>query len=188
MVSYDCEICQGRGTIRLPVYRRVVAAFDLSTCPAVDESSRQYPCPECSEAVPFARIGVVGAIKEVDERITDPAYLDHVRHAAAHCLMDEIIKGGYLKVETAPPDTRDMRRAFRVSLGVVSQKQVASLEERIAKRQIEVAHEVVAEAEYQINNWGSYYGHSDILKRDATRMVRESIQAVVAKRAAWKTE
>ncbi|KGT77138.1 hypothetical protein MA20_21210 [Bradyrhizobium japonicum] len=33
---------------------------------------------------------------------------------------------------------------------------------------------------------GIYYSHADILKRDATRLVREVINSVSAKRATWK--
>ncbi len=186
MTKYDCEICNGRGTIRLPIYRRVSAlAFSTEAIQDIGESSREYPCPECSEAVPFARVGVVGSITAMDTRIDDPKYIDHVKNEAAHALVEEIIKGGYIKIERGPEDTQELRREFRVTLGVVSQRQVATLEERVASRQIEIAQQVASEAEAQINNWGSYYGHPDILKQDATRMVRESIKTVLAKRTAW---
>lgn len=185
MAKYDCEICCGRGTVRLPIYRRATA-FVADLAPTIEESSREYPCPECSEAVPFARVGVVDAIKAMDTRIDDPKYIEHVKRTAAHSLIDQLINGGYLKVESGPANTAEMRQEFRITLGVVSQKQVATLEERVAERQIEIAQETAAEAEHQINNWGSYYGHADILKRDATRMVREAIKTVLTKRAAWK--
>lgn len=185
MARYDCEICQGCGTISLPIYRRA-SVTPISAASIMEESSRRYPCPECSEAVPFARIGVIGAIQAVDTRIDDPKYIEHVKQSAARSLLGEIIKGGYVKTESAPPNNREMRQEFRVTLGVVSQKQVATLEERIAARQIEIANEVAEEASLQIGNWGSFYGHADILKRDAVQMVRDSIKTVVAKRAAWK--
>jgi hypothetical protein len=35
-------------------------------------------------------------------------------------------------------------------------------------------------------HWGSYYGHAEILKRDATRLVGDAIKAFLAKRAVWK--
>lgn len=189
MAKYDCDICQGRGTIRLPIYRRLsVMAFAADAMSDVEESSRSYPCPECSDAVPFAQVGVVSSIMAVETRIDDPKYLEHVKRSAAMGLMAEIIKAGYVKVESGPDDTREFRREYRVTLGIVSPKQVATLEERVAERQIDVAQEVAAEAEHQINNWGSYYGHADILKRDATRMVRDAIKAILAKRSAWKRE
>jgi hypothetical protein len=187
MTKYDCEICRGRGTIRLPIYRRVAAfVVDAATASVMEESAREYPCPGCSESIPFARVGIVGALKVMDTRIDDPKYIEHVKHACAHSLIEEIIKGGYVKIERAPPDTQQMRQELRVTLGVVSQKQVATLEERVASRQIEIAQEVANEAEAGINNYGSYYGHADILKRDATREVREAIKTVLAKREAWK--
>jgi hypothetical protein len=187
MAKYDCDICQGHGTIRLPLYRRVMA-FTAEPDVTMQESSRSYPCPECSDKVPFAQVGVVTSTVTIETRISDPKYLEHVKHSAAMGLMDEIIRAGYVQIEVGPDDTREFRREYRVTLGVVSPKQVATLEERVAGRQTEVAHAVVKEAEHQINNWGSFYGHADILKRDATRMVREAIQAVLAKRAAWKRE
>jgi hypothetical protein len=185
MTRYDCEICRGAGTIRLPIYRRMTA-LAVNASPVMEEHSRKYPCPECSESVAFARVAVIGTIQAVDTRIDDPEYIEHVKHSAAHNLIEEIIKGGYVKIESGPPDTRELRHEFRVTLGVVSQKQVATLEERVAQRQIEIAQEVTDEAATQINNWDSYYGHSEILKRDAIRMVRESIKAVLVKRAAWR--
>ncbi len=185
MTKYDCEICCGRGTIRLPIYRRP-RALRVNVMPEIEESAREYPCPECSEQVPFAHVGVVGALKEIDTRIDDPKYIEHVKRACAHSLIEEIINGGYVKVEMSPPDTAQMRQSFRATLGVVSQKQVATLEQRVASRQIEIAQEVAGEAEAGINNWGSYYGHADILKRDATREVREAVTKVLARRAAWK--
>lgn len=188
MTKYDCEICRGRGTIRLPIYRRLGAVVaDFSASPVMKEDARDYPCPECSDQVAFARVGIVGALKEIDTRINDPKYIERVKRACAHSLVEEIINCGYVKVEMAPPDATKMRQTYRVTLGVVSQKQVATLEERVALRQIEIAQEVAAEAEAGINNWGSYYGHADILKRDATREVREAIKTVLAKRAAWKS-
>lgn len=185
MTKYNCEICRGSGTIRLPLYRSLARFNPEAVSATIEESSRQYPCPECSEQVQFARVGIVGAIHEIDTRIEDPEYIEHVKHTAAHSLIEEIIKGGYVKIESGTPDTRKLNREFRVTLGVVSQKRVATLEERIAQRQIEIAQEVAVEAQFQINNWGSYYGHADILKRDATRMVAEAIKTVLAKRAAW---
>ena len=187
MVRYDCEICCGRGTIRLPLYKRA-SAVAVNASVAMEESSREYPCPECSETVPFARIGVLGAMQAMDTRIDDPKYIEHVKRAAAHSLIEEAIKGGYVKIESGPPDSRQLRQEFRVSLGVVSQKQIATLEERVAARQIDIAQEVAAEAVAQIDNCGSYYGHVDILKRDAARMVRDSIKTILAKRAAWKPD
>jgi hypothetical protein len=186
MTKHDCEICQGRGTIRLPIYRRAKLAVSISAASVIDESSRQYPCPECSETVPYARVGIVGALQSIDTRIDDPKYINHVKDACAHSLVDKIINGGYLKVESGPVDDKEMRQAFRITLGVVSQQQIATLEERVAKQQIDIAREVATEAAALINNWGSYYGHADILKGDAIQFIDDAIKTVLARRAAWR--
>jgi hypothetical protein len=188
MTKYDCDICRGRGTIRLPIYRRLGAVVaEFSASPVIEDNARDYPCPECSDQVAFARVGIVGALKEMDTRIDDPKYIEHVKHAAAHSLIEEIINGGYVKLEMAPPDTTRMRQAYRVTLGVVSQKQVATIEERVARRQIDIAQEAATEAKAQIDNFGSYYARLDAIgKNSAARMIDEAVKTVIAKRAAWR--
>lgn len=192
MTRYDCDVCCGRGEIRVPLYSRLTVAqasiMAADSIPDMTPTSRHYPCPECSDQVDFARVGVVSAIRSMDSRINDAGYIQHCKEEAALQLMSEIVKAGYVKTETGPHDSWEMRNAFRVTVGVVSSKQVASFEERVARRQDDVANEVAREACRQINNWGSYYGHQTISKEAANNLVHDAIGTVRAKRSEWKDD
>lgn len=60
MTRYDCEICRGNGLVRLPIHRRVTA-FSADAIPQMVANSRDYPCPECGDAV---TIGQVQALRK----------------------------------------------------------------------------------------------------------------------------
>jgi len=185
---HDCEICRGAGKVRLPISLRLMAAASLEMAPSEPvESSREYPCPECSDVVRLERVQAAREETLVASYIKEPRFIEHVQHVLAHQLAGFLLKHGYIKFERGPEDTQQMRFAMRATVGVVRPGQLDNLEERIAERQTEVAQEVVGEAQRQIDNWGSYYGHADILKRDAMRFVGEALQTVLKLRAkAWK--
>ena len=186
MAKYDCEICSGSGYIRLPLYRRATAVSFEAMPPEIEETSRQYPCPECTPVVRLERVQAIKVEGFTSSQIEDPAFIEHVRYGLAREVAAFLLKEGYIKFERGQIDTIQMRFATRATLGVVRPNAVDNLEQRIAERQSELAHEVVEEVERQINNWGSHYGHSEILKRDATWLAREAIGIVVKKHADFK--
>ncbi len=184
-MKHDCDICGGPGKVRLPIRFRALA-FSIDEEPKMVDSSREYPCPECADVTRLERVQAAREETFAATYIKEPGFLDHVRRGLAHQLAGHLLEHGYIKFERGPQDEQNMRFQMRGTVGVVRPGQLDNLEERIAERQVEVAQEVANEAVKQINNWGSHYGHSEILKRDANRMVGDAIKIVLDKRAAWK--
>lgn len=185
MIKHDCEICRGSGVIRPPIYRRAQAAVDFNV-DAITESSRIYPCPECADTTPQERVAIVQYHTLVDSMVGDPAYVEAAKSNAAHQLIAGLLKGNFIRFKRGPNDAREFNFPVQATIGVVSQKNVADLEARVAEHQEQLAREVMAEAERAIDHWGSYYNHQSIRKDDATRSIREALAAVLAKRASWK--
>lgn len=181
---YDCDICGGAEKVRLPIRFRAMAFTDDPE-PTMAESSREYPCPACADTTRLERVQAAREETLVASYIKEPDFISHIRKGLAHQLVSYLLEHDYIKFERGPEDEQNMRFQMRATVGVVRPGQLDNLEERISERQTEVAKEVIEEAEHRINNWGSHYGHADILKRDATRMVREAINSVLKKRAAW---
>jgi hypothetical protein len=177
--KYDCEICRGRGLVRLPLYRRATVSFE-ATATSIEESYREYPCPECSDQAPLERVAVLDVHSMVDARIDTPEFREHAMRHAALRLVDELLKADFITLERGKTDTFRERYPVVATIGVVSKKQVATLERRIADRQDEVAKVVALEAKKQIDNWGSHYGHADILKRDAKAQVDSALNHVLS--------
>ena len=187
MMKSECEICRGQRRVRLPVYKAASAApFDGHT-KTMGEAYREFPCPECSDQIPIERVHAATELGLADSRYVDaPGFRDHINAMLADQLAHFLLREGYIEFEKGPVDEKQLNFGVRATLGVVSPKQIESLDERISKRQTEVAEQVATEAKHQISNWGAFYGHLQISKADAHRMVDDAIRIVMAKRAAWK--
>lgn len=188
MTKHDCEVCCGRGKIRVPVYGRVMA-FDPLAAETMTESSREYPCPECSEVVPVERLAVTAERRFIfSEPENDPQFMEAMKRQMAHALIDGLLEKDLVKFERGPTDTTQMRFEMRMTTAVVSPHQVATLQERVAEHQEALAREVMAEASRQISNWESHYtgteGH--IQKAQAVDSVREALRTVLSARAKWR--
>lgn len=178
-----CEICQGRRRIRLPLYKRLSFRLpDAAPPPTIEDTYREYPCPECSETVSQDRVSIVTMVTPFDDRNMNPGFLEHIKRSSAHALVDELIKGGFIVLKDGPSDPREFRTSLIATLGVVSPKTVATLEQRVAKRQSEVAQKVVVEAARRIRQWGSAYSGEDgsIRKSQAIDALRDAMKAVEA--------
>lgn len=144
----DCPICGGSQTIRLPVRQRISAVRPAEyTQSTVEASVRTYPCPECATSVPLERVQVIEEVVKIDERyVFDGNAMGHAKEMAIRYLGAALVKGGFVTLETGRVDRDQMSMPVYIRLGVVSKAAVASIEERIAQRQEEIAREVVAEA------------------------------------------
>ncbi len=172
----DCEICRGAGLIRLPLYRHAAVNYGQDGPVSIEESSRTYPCPECANTIPQERLAVLQSHTLVDSRINDPRFAQHVKSGAAHMLVDELLKNGFITFARGPDDNGQMAYPMVATIGVVSPKHVANLEDRIAERQAIIATELADEAVKQISNWGSFYSGPDygiITKSRAIELVRQ---------------
>lgn len=189
MTKANCEICRGNGRVRLPIFRSVMA-FSASEMPdASEEAYREYPCPECSDAVPIGRINALRDETFASSNYADdPKFTDHVKRALAHQLADYLMRYDYIGFERSPIDTIQMRFTMRATVGVVSKKVVATIEERTAQHQEALAREVMAEAGRQISNWESHYTGDEgrISKAQAIDSVRDSLRIVLEERAKWR--
>ena len=164
----------------LPVRPQLTAAaFNRDMPPAVTESAREFPCPQCSENVPTERIAVVEQVSLFDTRINDPAFLDHVRSCAAHSLIKPLLEAGFITMETGKDDPHNMTRQIIAKLGVVSPKIVATLEERALEAGRKLAAAVVQDAATKIRNWGSEYddGFGSLGKDTSIRLLQEALRA-----------
>jgi hypothetical protein len=186
---HECPICRGRREIELPLYRPVqpIADIDPYTRPvAIEACSKRYPCPECSDIVDIKRIEAITAVQEFGDQVPRPV-IEAVSARSAHAFVDMLLKDGFIRIEERI-DRLTGKTAVRCTLGAVPLQAVDRLEAKIAQRQEEIAHEAAHEAVRQINNWGSYYGHTTISKGIACDQVREAIGTVLKRRADWKRQ
>lgn len=182
MTNSRCEICRGSGLVRLPIYRTAaVTAFDNSA-QIIEESARNYPCPECADLVPQERLALVQYHSLVDARCTDKEYIDAANEDAAHRLVGALLKGGFIRFEHGKKDARGLTFPIQATVGVVSTKHVATMEERIAERQDEFAREVINEAGRGIESWGTSAGEGAIYKSQAIDELNLALRRLLSKR------
>lgn len=187
-MSDPCNICGGSRKIRLPLRHPVSVSLsdaDMSIDPR--PSSKEFACPECAPKVPEERV----AILEFGASITaypkdDAGYEEAARKTAAHSMVHELLRAGFIQFRKGPVDEFEMRYELVGRLGVVSTSVVASMEERIAERQTEVAKEVANRAAQQVAVWGSYYtgNNGSISKAQAIDAINQAAQAVFEERQA----
>ncbi len=171
-----CEVCREARTIRLPLYREAVVSFE-ATVAKLEDSYRDYPCPECAPSTSADLVRVVECHFQADTRYEgDEGYREHIVGHGVQILAREIEKAGLIRMQHAPADSRELKRGYRLSVGVVSPKVVTKLDEQRIAAEDAFAKLVVETAYYQIDNWGSHYGHADILKSDAKHMVSDALR------------
>ena len=184
MNNRDCDICQGLGVIRLPIRRQAVSLFNAGEPPQLQETSRQFPCPQCSNMVPEERLAIVSDHREYEANYDDPSLIFAIQANLARGLIDGLLRDGFVRLERSETDPTTMRFGVKVSIGVVHPEHVTSLESRIEAHQDRFATEVVMEARKHIANWGSDYTGLDgpIHKATAINAVEDALRNVRAKR------
>lgn len=137
---HDCEVCQGRGTVRHAIYRREPIAFWKSDASPVVSAApalyRDYPCPECSIAAPESRVAFVEyhSRANADIRIADdPNYLRALSRNAGLRLADKLMQDGLITVERGPMDRHQLSFPITASIAVVSPAHREMMEQRITK-------------------------------------------------------
>jgi hypothetical protein len=185
MTSENCPVCRGRKTITLPLHSPVTVVLDAIPPEISAASSRDYPCPECSEQVAIERVGIVKQRGILRQQIKVPDYRKHVEEVLARKLGEELAKRGYITFSEVPrPLTDDGIDdiALCAVIGVLAPTGTISLEERAAEKQDEFAAEAAKLAEKAICNWGSDYGETHILKDRAIAEIHGAIKMVKARR------
>jgi hypothetical protein len=175
----------GCRTVRFAVYRRVVSFGMMANGaiePLVEQQFREYPCPECSEMVAMERIAIVQKVMTAAADIGGDEFVSHVMRSAERQVLRSLAGKGFVRVERGPEDRQQITFPVTATVGVVSPKVVATIQERAAVHQERLAREVMAEADARIDNWDSYYGRSGILKQDASRLIQEALRTVLERR------
>lgn len=175
-MSQQCLVCRGEKKILVPLYRPVSVSFE-DTAEKIEESYRSYPCPECAPLAAVDKVRVLNCHFQADTRYEgDQGYREHIIGHGVNLLAHEIEKAGLVRIQHTPANSRELKRGYRLSVGVVSPNIVADLDAQRQSAEDAFAELVVQIAAYQIDNWGSHYGHSDILKRDAKQMVADAFR------------
>lgn len=156
----DCEICGGRGFIRLPL-RGPMSAVATFGGEGVRESARSYVCPECIGQADLARVRVASAIAfapyapelaaALDAMKLEGAALGAMKLEAARKIGEFLLQEGCLifcRADAPPGEV-----GLRAMVGVAPPAYVVVIEDRIAAKQDEVAHEVVRRAVDSIGEW-----------------------------------
>lgn len=173
----ECPVCRGARFVRLPLYHPAtfteVDSGPLGSC----EAYREIACPDCTDQVPFNRLGVLKEVKAIEQTGTlEEAQIRGIpTRQAVHAMVDRIMRDGLMAVEKVPT-TRGYQ--LRCTLGVVAPHHVATFEERVAERQFEVANEVAEDAAREIEVWGSYYGQQTIHKSQALQSIAAALRKV----------
>lgn len=175
-MSERCQVCRGERKVRLPLYRPVTVSMD-ATALKMAETYREYPCPECAPPAAVDKVRVLECHFQADTRYEgQQGYREHIIGHGVTVLAHEIEKAGLVRIQHAPADSREMKRGYRLSVGVVSPNVVADLDAQREAAEDKFAELAINLAAAEIQNWGSYYGHPEILKRDATRMLSDGLR------------
>jgi len=184
MTNRNCEICRGAGKIRLPVHKPMNFTDPISSKVSIDDISREYPCPECSDQVLQNQVSLVEYHSSVVSYIKGSDFVDYAKKNAAHILAYKLLEDGFITFVRGPDNLDDFTFELRATIGVVLPKHVAAIEEKVTQHQEELAEEVVEEAIHQIDLWRSAFADETIRKSDAINFVKSSIPIVLRKRAA----
>lgn len=172
----------------MPLYQKLNAFSVEDNVSPLAATSREFPCPECSDSVSLDRVAIMRyegrASVPYYGQPTPPEYHEYVRRDAVFAMLDAVTKAGLVKVETGPTDDMSMTFGVKASVGVVSPTVVATMEQRIAQNQQVVAMEVVDEAKRLISNWNSHYtgDNGSIQKSQAIQEIEEALDVILRKR------
>lgn len=185
MTDSLCPVCQGRRTIRVPLYFQLDVLQTADTIPEPHESSRTYDCPECVKKAPFTRMGTMKLMSFMDgEQLPEKTkewWRDNAAKTMGRMIAEKLIEDGFIQFETVPPDAYHAE-GIRATIRAILPAHVATFEERVAERQMDVAAEVADEAQRLIDNWGSYFGAASINKDTANREIRCAVENIRKKR------
>lgn len=173
-----CAVCGDSRKVRLPV-RMTVTQNPVDLSVSIDDGFKEYPCPECAPYVPIDRVRVLDVHASVREQYLPEAEA-HVQRSAAHQLVDHVLRGGFITFERGPR-ARDpwLDVPMVATMAVVAPGVVATMEQRIAERQDQVAEAVAEEAKRRISIWGRDVGYTHIEKGRAYDSINEALAEVL---------
>ena len=183
MANPDCDICQGSGRIWLHVRPRIMAKcepYDVMAPTTI--SQREYACPECGGVVQAEKLVIVEAFTTVHSQITESLIAPHVHGNIASLLGAKLFENNLITFDKSPGAEYSLTYQVRGRIVVASQRVVATLEQRIAEREPDLAREIVAEAYQEIGQW------PEINKAQARSIIRNSAEKILAQRREKRKE
>ena len=181
-----CPVCSDRRRIRLPLMR-VVSVVQPSSdmMPTIEETSREYDCPECVKKIKTERFEAVKLMSWMDGAMPEEQkvwWRENAVKLMGRMIAEKLLEDGMIEFKKIEPDVYH-DEGIQGTIYVALPQHWEPIEERIAERQMVVADEVAAESKRLIDNWGSYFGHAEILKQDARREIDEAVRHVKNARA-----
>lgn len=161
-MTIPCPVCHDTRSIRLPHHYPPSAFFahDSSLLREFGICDDTYPCPACTGGLKEERVAFIQTVDEIRAwRGIETAEMDQIRRIAADTIVHALLKRGLIRVELRSDPSDSTRLEVQAELAVLSDSSVASMKERIAERQDEVAAEVVQEAMRRITEWDKDYDH-----------------------------
>lgn len=183
----DCEICGGARKIRLPIRRKLSMRPAMNAKIELEESSREYACPECSEVADDNSVMVAFAQEDYPAQYAkDPQFMEYLHRSMVPALAARLIADGFVRFVDGPEDKNMMRKSLRGYVGVVAVGAAKRIEDRINERQWEMAEKIIQEAADAVQHWGSHYtGRSGpINKSDAVRQIFDALKTAKSKKVA----
>lgn len=183
----DCLVCCGRGSVTLAHIQPMTVAMVSGDDPGCqwERRSADYPCPACALKVSMDETATFAAdTKIATEWLEEPRALQCAKESATHRIAVKLVELGMVTFDIAKAKDPWKPSTVTAVLGVISPKATASVEERIAERQLDVAQEIANTAKAKISHWGSYYSGNDggISKGLAMSYVDEAVRDVKARR------
>lgn len=165
----DCPICGGSGFIRLPVrekmnFRATLGEGDIKDIKPMQ--IREYPCPKCGDRVSIDKVDTVSLVEliPIDElKLKDNSnFLEYIKRRIVAQIGDFLYKEERITYEFGEENYNLRTIPITAKLGVLSPRQVKTLEERINDRRMMFASMVV----------------NDIIKSTVFRICYESLNKV----------
>lgn len=182
-----CRVCGGRRLITLCVMPIMSVTHEGLESPSAHH--KDFLCPGCAPQAPAEKVDLIKFEGQYTQHHRDqhPDYLDYEKRKMAvmmgrHLLEKDLISFTEEKNEKDLEFGFSPRLILRGVVGVVSKEQVATMQERIEQHQHAFACEVAAEAIAQIENWGSYFGHSHVSKDMARQTINDAVSTVLDRR------
>jgi len=158
----ECDICGDIGKIHLPVRRKYSFSFNEENNLQPQPSKiREYPCPECSEKIPFENLQIVqmeqeiyrGFISQEDMNTTnriryEEEMFEALKEKIAYFIAKFLYEENMITFQIDEKHSYDIGKtpfSKRIigKLGVLSPKQVSKFEDRLQENSINVVKEII---------------------------------------------
>lgn len=139
-----CNICDGRKTIRLPVYKE-------SSIQSDNISYKEYPCPECSQLY-IKDIKILRSKHTYDHNFLENSnvdnkdFRDYITKNIAHDMANKILEDGLIVFKSKKSNIENYLE-IEGSLGVVSANDITNFENEVEKRIEQIFEELKREVE-----------------------------------------